>query len=99
MILQLNLNRNTMTKEEIFIKLKCDKNSIYLHRYQKIELTFNDDSKKSGFFQFTEKSDELLIKNEYTFIAFNDRPTNTPKDAIIIKGSDLKDIILSECSL
>jgi len=40
-----------------------------------------------------------LIKNEYTFIAFNDRPTNTPKDAIIIKGSDLKDIILSECSL
>ena len=86
-----------MKKDQIARAINPDYPFIYAPTTEATKIVFNDDKSIVGFFQFTDKSDELEKNNEYTFIEFNNaqawRVSKDEKYVTTVKGNDIKEVI------
>lgn len=86
-----------MTKDQIASAINPDYPFVYAPTTEATKIVFENGNSIVGFFQSTNKSDELEKKNEFTFLEYNNaqawRLTKDEKYITTVKGNEIKEVI------
>ncbi len=86
-----------MTKEEIARSINPEHPGVYAPTSEPTKLLFTDNCILIGYFEFTNRSNELELENKYTFVEYGEnnqkyRSTRDFQFITIVDGAKLKEV-------